>query len=74
MLSVASNLEFCTSCFLGIAIWILTPTTSSKILENIGGKTDGNNWGEGVYLLAPFLITGLVVIHQLPETLYQIHA
>ncbi len=50
-------------------LWILTPTASSKILENIGAKTDGNNWGEGVYLLAPFLRTGLIVIHQLPETL-----
>ncbi|NEQ36926.1 MAG: flagellar assembly protein H [Okeania sp. SIO3I5] len=50
-------------------LWILTPTASSKILENIGAKNDGDNWGEGIYLLAPFLRTGLVVIHQLPETL-----
>ncbi len=51
-------------------LWILTPTASSKILENIGAKTDADNWGEGVYLLAPLLRTALVVIPSVINVCY----
>lgn len=50
-------------------LWILTPTASATILDNTGAKTDTDNWCAGVYFLAPFLRTGLVVIHQLPKML-----
>ena len=49
-------------------LWILTPTLSAELLESLGAKLDLETWGEGVYLLAPALKTGIIVIHQLPKT------
>ena len=49
-------------------LWILTPTLSVDILESLGAQLALETWGEGVYLLAPALKTGLIVIHQLPKT------
>ncbi|TRU82626.1 MAG: flagellar assembly protein H, partial [Microcystis novacekii Mn_MB_F_20050700_S1] len=49
-------------------LWILTPTASSQLLEGFGAKLDGENWGEGIYFLAPSLRTAITVIHQLPPT------
>jgi hypothetical protein len=49
-------------------LWILTPTLSAQILEGLGAKLEPDNWGEGVYLLSPTLKTGIIVIHQLPQT------
>jgi hypothetical protein len=48
-------------------LWILTPTLSTEILTGFGAKRSPE-WVEGVYLLPPRLKTGIVVIHQLPET------
>jgi Domain of unknown function (DUF4351) len=49
-------------------LWILTPTLSVDLLESLGAKSDIESWGEGVYLLSPALKTGIIVIHQLPQT------
>jgi Domain of unknown function (DUF4351) len=49
-------------------LWILTPTLSDRLLESVGARLDLERWGEGVYVLAAGLKTGIVVIHQLPET------
>ncbi len=49
-------------------LWILTPTLSAKILESLGAKPDLDTWGEGVYLLPAALRTGIIVLHQLPQT------
>jgi hypothetical protein len=46
----------------------LTPTLSAQILEGLGAKLEPDKWGEGVYLLSPTLKTGIIVIHQLPQT------
>jgi Domain of unknown function (DUF4351) len=49
-------------------LWVLTPTLSAQILEGLGAKLEPDKWGEGVYLLSPTLKTGIIVIHQLPQT------
>lgn len=49
-------------------LWILTPTLSAQIVEGLGAKLELDKWGEGVYLLSPTLKTGIIVIHQLPQT------
>jgi hypothetical protein len=49
-------------------LWILTPTLSDRILEGMGAKSILDEWGEGVYLMPSSLKTGIVVIHQLPQT------
>ena len=49
-------------------LWILTPTASSQLLEGFGAKLDEENWGKGIYFLAPSLRTAITVIHQLPPT------
>jgi hypothetical protein len=49
-------------------LWILTPTLSVDLLESLGAKSAIESWGEGVYLLNPALKTGIIVIHQLPQT------
>ncbi len=48
-------------------LWILTPTLSVDLLESLGAKS-AESWSEGVYLLSPALKTGIIVIHQLPQT------
>jgi Domain of unknown function (DUF4351) len=48
-------------------LWILTPTLSVDLLESLGAKS-AESWGKGVYLLSPALKTGIIVIHQLPQT------
>jgi hypothetical protein len=49
-------------------LWILTPTLSDRLLESVGAKLELEQWGEGVYVLPSGLKTGIVVIHQLPQT------
>jgi Domain of unknown function (DUF4351) len=49
-------------------IWILTPTLAATTLESFGAITDVEGWGDGIYLFPPGQKTGIVVIHQLPET------
>ena len=49
-------------------LWILTPTLSAEKLIDFGAIKDVESWGEGVYLLPKSFKTGIVVIHQLPET------
>ena len=49
-------------------IWIVTPTLSSPKLVMFGAVADQATWGKGIYLLAPGLQTGIIVIHQLPVT------
>ena len=49
-------------------LWILTPTLSAEKLTDFGAIKDVESWGEGVYLLPKSFKTGIVVIHQLPET------
>jgi hypothetical protein len=53
-------------------LWILTPTLSATKLESFRAE-NSSNWGQGIYLLAPALNTGIIIIHQLPvnrETLW----
>jgi Domain of unknown function (DUF4351) len=49
-------------------LWILTPTLSAEKLANFGAIKEVETWGEGIYLLPKSLKTGIVVLHQLPET------
>jgi hypothetical protein len=49
-------------------LWILTPTLATATLTSFGAITDVEGWGKGVYLFPPGQKTGIVVIHQLPET------
>ena len=49
-------------------LWILTPTLSDRLLESVGARLELERSGEGVYVLAGGLRTGIVVIHQLPRT------
>jgi hypothetical protein len=49
-------------------LWILTPTLSADLLESLGARSALESWAEGVYLLNPALKTGIIVIHQLPQT------
>lgn len=48
-------------------LWILTPSASAAILEGFGAQPPAD-WDRGVYLSAPLLKTGFIVIHQLPRT------
>ena len=48
-------------------LWILTPTASRRIIQGFKAELKVE-WGEGVYFMAEFFGTALVVIHQLPET------
>ncbi len=48
-------------------LWILTPTASQTLL--LGFKaTENTHWPVGIYFLADYLNTAIVVIHQLPRT------
>jgi hypothetical protein len=49
-------------------LWILTPTLAAATLESFGAIKDIGKWGDGVYLMLSGHKTGIVVIHQLPET------
>lgn len=49
-------------------LWILTPTASEEILSDTQATIQPEEWGAGVYVLAPMLRTALVVIHHLPLT------
>jgi hypothetical protein len=49
-------------------LWILTPTASEDILSDAQATIQPEEWGAGVYVLAPLLRTALVVIHHLPST------
>jgi hypothetical protein len=48
-------------------LWILTPTASKNTISGYGGQLK-SDWGDGVYFLAEYLRTAIVVIHQLPCT------
>ncbi|MEC4885373.1 MAG: hypothetical protein SAL70_29255 [Scytonema sp. PMC 1070.18] len=53
-------------------LWVLTPTASPRLLRGFGAQ-QGVDWVSGVYLMAEYLQTAIVVIHQLPpipETLW----
>jgi hypothetical protein len=53
-------------------LWILTPTASKNTISGYGGQLK-SDWGDGVYFLAKYFCTAIVVIHQLPsipETLW----
>jgi hypothetical protein len=47
-------------------LWILTPTFSARMIEDLGTHSDESNWLTGVYFLAKSLKAGIIVIHQLP--------
>ena len=49
-------------------LWILKPTLAAATLDSFGAMTDAEGWGDGVYFFPPGQKTGIVVIHQLPET------
>ncbi|NEP89646.1 MAG: hypothetical protein F6K18_23985 [Okeania sp. SIO2C2] len=49
-------------------LWILTPTASQTILSGFGAISDEQNWLPGIYFMADYLRTAIVVIHQLPCT------
>ncbi len=49
-------------------LWILSPTLSKPILEGFGAKIKPKTWEGGIYFLADYLRTGIIVLHQLPET------
>ena len=49
-------------------LWILTPTASETLINGFRAIPDEQNWGKGIYFLAEYLRTAIVVIHQLPKT------
>lgn len=49
-------------------LWIITPTISNKLLKEFGAM-EKDNWEKGVYFLPSGLYTGIIAIHQLPETI-----
>ncbi|HEY9849232.1 MAG TPA: hypothetical protein V6D28_07220 [Leptolyngbyaceae cyanobacterium] len=49
-------------------LWILSPTASESIINGFGAKIDSETWGQGIYFLADYLRTAIVVIHHLPKT------
>ncbi|MFM9264169.1 flagellar assembly protein H [Tychonema sp. BBK16] len=51
-------------------LWILTPTASELLLNNLGFQTpeESEGWGKGVYFLSEAWRVGLIAIHQLPKT------
>ncbi len=49
-------------------LWILSPTVSKATLESFQARQQ-EDWGQGIYFLAPALRTAIVVLHQLPPTL-----
>ncbi len=50
-------------------LWILSPSSSVRMLEGFGAKLNlKGNWEEGVYFLPNFLKTAIVAINQLPIT------
>lgn len=48
-------------------LWILSPSASPTLMENIGGKAQPS-WPEGVFFAVNVLRTGFVAIDRLPET------
>ncbi|MBW4497636.1 MAG: hypothetical protein KME26_32165 [Oscillatoria princeps RMCB-10] len=48
-------------------LWILTPTASENLLSGFAAIID-KSWMPGVYFMADYLRTAIVVIHQLPRT------
>ncbi|NER46553.1 MAG: hypothetical protein F6J92_07635 [Symploca sp. SIO1A3] len=48
-------------------LWVLTPTASATMLEDLNTKVD-QQWLPGVYFMAKTLRTIIVVIHQLPRS------
>jgi hypothetical protein len=48
-------------------LWILTPTASVTLLSGFGA-TQAVDWLPGVHILAEYLRTAIVAIHQLPRT------
>jgi hypothetical protein len=49
-------------------LWIITPTLSAQKLRDLRAEVNLELCSSGVYLLAPTLRTGIVVVHQLPES------
>jgi hypothetical protein len=49
-------------------LWIVTPTLSAQKLQNLRAEANLEICSKGIYLMAPSLRTGIVVVHQLPET------
>ncbi len=48
-------------------LWILTPTASERLLEELGAGQDSEYEYTGVYRLAQINQTGIIAINQLPE-------
>lgn len=48
-------------------LWILSPSASPTLVENIGGKPRPS-WPDGVFIAVGVLRTGFVAIDRLPET------
>jgi hypothetical protein len=48
-------------------LWILTPTASKRLLEELGAKDDPEYEYTGVYRLPKINQTGIIAINQLPE-------
>ncbi len=49
-------------------LWIVTPTLSVRKLQNLRAEANLEICSNGIYVMAPSLCTGIVVVHQLPET------
>ncbi|MDJ1184452.1 hypothetical protein [Roseofilum casamattae] len=48
-------------------LWILTPTLSKRLVEDLGATQDSQHNYAGVYSLARITKTGIIAINQLPE-------
>ncbi|MDJ1174837.1 hypothetical protein [Roseofilum capinflatum] len=48
-------------------LWILTPTASQRLMEELGAKENTEYGYRGIYRLAQINQTGIIAINQLPE-------
>ncbi|EDN70991.1 conserved hypothetical protein [Beggiatoa sp. PS] len=49
-------------------LWILVPIASTTLVTGFGASQILEDWGPGIYFLAPDLKTAIVAINQLPKT------
>jgi hypothetical protein len=49
-------------------LWVITPTMSKLKLKENNVIKEEDEWGAGIYLLGENQRTGIIVVHQLPET------
>jgi len=49
-------------------LWVISPTISPSLLAGFGARLDEENWLKGIYFLADYLRTAVVIVDQLPHS------